>query len=333
MATKPRIVQALGVVVVAVLAVFAVLDARGASDAGGPTAKLTLVAPAAVGGGWDLVAREAQQALRSDAISTSVSVVNVPGAGGTIGLSQLVGMEGDGQTMMVMGTVMLGGIVQAGGTITLADTTPIARLAEDFEVIAVPDDSPYQTLEDFLAEWKADPAAIPIGGGSAGGIDHLVAAQLAQAAGIDPADLKYTPHSGGGELTQSLTSTASGTVNIGISGYNDFRDLIEGGKLRALAIIAPEPVDGIDVPTMIELGYPQVDLVNWRGFVAPPGISDDERAALVQIVKDMIATDSWAEAVEINKWQENYTDGADFEEFIASEQERIAALMEELELV
>lgn len=333
MAAKSRILQALGVVVVAVLAVFAVLDARGASDGGGPTAKLTLVAPAAVGGGWDLVAREAQQALRSDAISTSVSVVNVPGAGGTIGLSQLVGMEGDGQTMMVMGTVMLGGIVQAGGTITLADTTPIARLAEDFEVIAVPDDSPYQTLDDFLAEWKADPAAIPIGGGSAGGIDHLVAAQLAQAAGIDPAELKYTPHSGGGELTQSLTSTASGTVNIGISGYNDFRDLIEGGKLRALAIIAPEPVDGIDVPTMIELGYPQVDLVNWRGFVAPPGITDDERAALVQVVKDMIATDSWAEAVELNKWQENYADGAEFEEFIASEQERIAALMEELQLV
>ncbi|GAB3302724.1 tripartite tricarboxylate transporter substrate binding protein [Epidermidibacterium keratini] len=333
MAGKTRVAQALGVVVVLVLAIFAVLDARGESDEGGPSAKLTLVAPAAVGGGWDLVAREAQQALRSDAISTSVSVVNVPGAGGTIGLSQLVGMEGDGQTMMVMGTVMLGGIVQAGGNITLADTTPIARLAEDFEVIAVPADSPYETLDDFLADWKNDPASIPIGGGSAGGIDHLVAAQLAKAAGIDPAQLHYTPHSGGGELTQSLTSTASGTVNIGISGYNDFRDLIEGGKLRALAIVAPEPVEGIDVPTMIELGYPEVDLVNWRGFVAPPGISEDERAQLVQVVKDMVATDSWAEAVELNKWQENYADGSEFEDFIASEQERIAALMEELELV
>lgn len=329
---RSKALQLLGVVLSIALAVGAIIQAQGMDAEGGARAKLTVIAPAAVGGGWDLVARESQRALRGDGIVGNVQVVNVPGAGGTIGLSRLVGMEGDGQTLMVTGTVMLGGITQSGGSTTLADTVPIARLAEDFEVIAVPADSPYQSLDQLLEAWRQDPAAMPIGGGSAGGIDHLVAAQMAQAAGIDVTDLHYTPHSGGGELTQSLTSTAQGTVGVGISGYNDFRDLIEGGRLRALAVVAPEPLDGVDVPTMIELGYPEVDLVNWRGLVAPEGITDEERSELEAIVAEMVQAESWGEAIEINKWVPNPLYGDDFGEFIAEEQERIAELTRELGL-
>ncbi|PWD51863.1 tricarboxylic transporter [Serinibacter arcticus] len=330
--TRTVVQRVVGAVVVGVLAVLAVIDARGAGEGAGARTTLTLVAPAAVGGGWDLVARESQQALRSDGVVGSVSVVNIPGAGGTIGLSQLAELEGDSQTLMVTGTVMLGGIAQSGSTTTLADTTPVARLAEDFEVIAVPADSPYETLEDFIAAWEADPAGLPIGGGSAGGIDHLVAAQLAGSLGIAPEDLVYTPHAGGGELTQSLTSTASGTVNVGISGYNDFRDLIEGGRLRALAVVAPERLPGIEVPTMIELGYPEVDLVNWRGLVAPAGITDEERAELIAVVEEMVETESWAEAVELNRWVPSPLYGDDFAAFVETEQERIGVLVEELGL-
>lgn len=332
-AARGPALKVLGVVVVLALATFAIVDARGAADDGGARSKLTLIAPAAVGGGWDLVAREAQQALRSDAIVNSVNVVNIPGAGGTIGLSQLVGMGGDSQTMMITGTVMLGGIAQAGGRTTLADTTPIARIAEDFEVVAVPADSPFQTLDDLIEAWKTDPRALPIGGGSAGGIDHLVAAQLAQAVGLEPGDLYYTPHSGGGELTQSLTSTAAGTVNVGISGFNDFRDLIEGDRLRALAVVAPEPLDGVDVPTMTELGYPSVDLVNWRGVLAPPGISREQADELVSVIEEMVQTQSWQEAVELNRWVESFAATDDFATFIDEEQQRITDLMKELGLV
>jgi putative tricarboxylic transport membrane protein len=333
MQSRKVIVKVIGTIAVIVLAVLAVIDARGSAAGAGARTKLTIIAPAAVGGGWDLVARESQQALRSDAVVGSVSVVNIPGAGGTIGLSQLVELDGDAQTLMVTGTVMLGGITSGGGGITLEDTTPIARLAEDFEVVAVPADSPYATLDDLLQAWQQDPAGIPIGGGSAGGIDHLVAAQMAQAAGIDTAQLHYTPHSGGGELTQSLTSTAAVTVGVGISGYNDFRDLIDSGRLRALAVVSPEPLPGVDVPTMIELGYPEVDLVNWRGLVAPPGITDSERDELIAIVQEMVETESWAEAVELNRWEVNPAYGDEFADFIASEQERIDGLMEELGLI
>ena len=124
-----------------------------------------------------------------------------------------------------------------------------------------------------------------------------------------------------------------GTVGVGISGYNDFRDLIEGGRLRALAVVAPERLEGVDTPTMEELGYEEVDLVNWRGLVAPPGISDAQRRELEDIVDEMVATDSWGEAVETNRWVVNPAEGEEFEDFVASEQKRINELMKELGLV
>jgi putative tricarboxylic transport membrane protein len=331
MARKLHIKAIVGMVVVAVLAGFAVADARDTDTSGRSRAALTVMAPAAAGGGWDLVARETQAALRKNRIVSTVQVSNVPGAAGTIGLSQLARVEGRPDVIMVTGTVMLGGIAR-GSEFTLADTTPIARLAEDFQVIAVNNDSPFQTLDDLFEAWRADPGAIPIGGGSAGGVDHLVAGQMARAIGLDPSKLKYTPHSGGGELTISLLSGAAGTVNVGISGFNDFRDMIEAGRLRALAVVAPEPLAGVDIPTMIELGYPEVDLTNWRGFVAAPGIGDADRAELIAIVSEMVVTPEWQAAVERNRWKENFLAGDDFTAFIDEEQESISTLLKELGL-
>ena len=85
------------------------IDAARSASGSDARAKLTLIAPAAAGGGWDLVARESQQALRSDGIVNNAQVVNVPGAGGTIGLSQLENLSGQPTTVMITGTVMLGG--------------------------------------------------------------------------------------------------------------------------------------------------------------------------------------------------------------------------------
>lgn len=305
------------------------IDASRSESGSDARAKLTLIAPAAAGGGWDLVAREAQQAMRSDNIGNNAQVVNVPGAGGTIGLSQLEALSGQSTTMMVTGTVMLGGIAINNSETTLADTVPIAKLAEDFEVFVVPKDSPYQSVEDMIAAWRENPGGLPIGGGSLGGIDHIVAGQLAQQADIDPAAINYIAYSGGGEV---LTALLSNTVGVAVSGFNDFRDQIEAGNVRALAVAAPEPVEGIDVDTFAELGY-DVDLVNWRGFVAPPGISDEDRQTLIDIVTEMSETEQWASAIERNRWKESFMTGDEFGEFLETEQSRITDILRELGLV
>lgn len=318
----------LTVAVVAAVSV-AGIDASRSESGSDARSKLTMIAPAAAGGGWDLVAREAQQALRSDGIVNNAQVVNVPGAGGTIGLSQLDSLAGQSTTVMITGTVMLGGIAINNSETTLADTVPIAKLAEDFEVFVVPKDSPYRNLEDMIAAWRANPGGLPIGGGSLGGIDHIVAGQLAQEADIDPAAINYIAYSGGGEV---LTSLLSNTVGVAVSGYNDFRDQIEAGNVRALAVAAPEPVDGIDVDTFVDLGY-NVDLVNWRGIVAPPGISDEDRETLIAIATEMHDTEQWQGAVERNRWRESFSTGDEFAEFLDVEQARITDILRELGLV
>ncbi|MCC8929994.1 tripartite tricarboxylate transporter substrate binding protein [Rhodococcus sp. BGS-1C] len=329
MGVSPTLSKSLLAIAVIGAVTVAGIDASRSQSGSDARSKLTMIAPAAAGGGWDLVAREAQQAMRSDNIVNNAQVVNVPGAGGTIGLSQLESLSGQATTMMVTGTVMLGGIAINNSETTLADTVPIAKLAEDFEVFVVPKESPYQNVEDMIAAWRANPGGLPIGGGSLGGIDHIVAGQLAQQADIDPAAINYIAYSGGGEV---LTALLSNTVGVAVSGYNDFRDQIEAGNVRALAVAAPEPVDGIDVDTFAELGY-DVDLVNWRGFVAPPGISDEDRQTLIDIVTEMSETEQWASAVERNRWKESFLTGDEFGEFLEVEQTRITDILRELGLV
>jgi len=299
-------------------------SASGAGD--DARSRLTLIAPAGAGGGWDGAAREAQQAMRAQGIVNNAQVVNIPGAGGTIGLTKFAGMEGENTTMMVMGITMLGAINLNGSDVTLDDVTPIARITEDYDVLVVPADSPYDSVEDLLAGWKKDPGSFAFGGGSLGSVDQMIITQLAQAGGIDPTDVNYIAYSGGGELATSLMS---GTIKASVSGYVDFADQIEAGKLKALAVSAPEPVDSIDLPTLKELGY-DIELTNWRGIVAAPGISADEKRELQTIVEEVVATPEWQDAIERNQWTNTFLTGEDFEAFIAEETQAVNKIWNEL---
>lgn len=300
-------------------------DAHRTGTLSGARTGLTIIAPAAPGGGWDTVARELQNAMRENDIVSNPQVVNVPGAAGTIGLSQLLGMDGQEDVVMITGTVMIGGIAVNGSPQDLTATTPVARIADDYEVLVVPADSPYQTLDDLLTAWKQDPGSIAIGGGSLGGTDQLLAALLAQEVGIDPLQVNYIPYAGGGEAVSSLLSGAS---SVGISGWNEFADQVEAGELRALAMSAPEPQPQFGVPTLMEQGI-DLHLPNWRGVVAPPGLSDEETQELQDIIDETIATDEWSDALERNAWQDTELLGPEYGQFIAEETDRIDGIVQE----
>ncbi len=316
-----------GVVAVALFATAAISTAGTASGAT-PRSKLTLVAPAAPGGGWDAFGREGQQVLRTEGIVGGVQVVNVPGASGTIGLGQVAEMGDRHDLMMVTGGVMVGGIIINRSQVSLQDVVPIARLADDFNVLVVPGDSPYETLGDFAEALAADPGGTAIAGGSLGGIDHLLAGMLAREVGADPASVNYLAYPGGGEV---VTSILSHTAQAGLSGYNEFRDQIESGNLRALAVSAAEPVEGIDVPTFREQGV-DVEMSNWRGYVAPPGISDEVRDELIAIVTELRETEAWREVLERNRWVDSFMVGEEFDTFLREETERTEEIVKELGL-
>lgn len=312
-----RVVSVIAAVVGIALVALGVIDANNSTAGANARSSLSLIAPADAGGGWDSTAREAQQALRGEGIVNNPQVVNVPGAGGTIGLSQLSGMHGDATTMMITGITMLGAIHVNGSGVDLGDVTPIARLTDDYDVVVVPADSPIDSMDDLVEEWQANPDSFPFGGGSLGSLDQMIIAQIAEEAGIDPTSVNYLAHSGGAELATALLA---GTITASVSGYADFKDQIDAGRLKMIGVSAPEPVDGIDTPTLIESGY-DVSLTNWRGIVAPPGITDEERAELQDIAAEMIESDSWADAMERNDWTDTSLIGDDFAENLDEETE------------
>ena len=230
---------------------------------------------------------------------------------------------------MTMGLVMVGAIETNRSQVTLADATPIARLTAEYEVIVVPKDSPYKTLQDLVEAFKKDPGSIAWGGGSAGGTDHMLVGLIAQAVGVDPSKINYVPFAGGGE---ALAAILGGHVTAGVSGYGEFAAQIEAGELRALAISAPERVDGIDVPTLKEQGV-DVELLNWRGVMAPPGISEEQRAALLEVVDRLHASEAWQKALEENQWDDVYLAGDDFAAFLEEEVQRVRSVLKEIGLV
>lgn len=300
---------------VAVVTVLALVNAASSGGVSTARNKLTLIAPAAPGGGWDGFAREGQQALRAQGIVNNPQVINIPGAGGTIGLSQFVQDPGRQDALMVTGGVMVGAIELADNPESFDDVVPIARMADDYAALVVPADSEFKTLEDFLTAWKQDPGANSIGGGSLGSIDHLLSGLLAKEVGIDPAAVNYVAYSGGGEALNSLLSH---TTAAGMSGYNEVKDQVEAGSLRALAISSPERLDGVDVPTFREQGV-DVSMSNWRGVVAAPGITEEDKQAFIDIVTEWHATPEWQDALARNNWEDTFSTGEEFEDFIDAE--------------
>ncbi|WP_020654683.1 tripartite tricarboxylate transporter substrate-binding protein, partial [Massilia niastensis] len=167
--------------------------------------ELKILAPAAPGGGWDSASRSLQQVMVATGAARSVQVLNVPGAGGTVGLAQFVnGARGDGKQMMTMGITMLGAVLTNRSPVNLESVTPIARLTADPLVIVVPASSPHKTVKDLAAALKADTAKVVWAGGSAGGADHILAGLVARTAGGDVRKLNYVPFSGGGEALAEM---------------------------------------------------------------------------------------------------------------------------------
>ncbi|WP_237690174.1 Bug family tripartite tricarboxylate transporter substrate binding protein [Nocardioides panacisoli] len=325
--TRTRVALVVYAVVATVIVTAAVASSiQRAGVSPGLRTKATLIAPAAAGGGWDTFMRESQNAMRENDVATNVQVLNVPGAAGTIGLTSLERREGEAGTAMVGGTGLVAGVEQLDSAVTLSDVTPIARVVEEYDVIVVPGDSPYETLDDLVRAWRKDPGKVPFTGG--GSFDQLVMAELALSAGIDPADVSYIPASGGGEVAQSLvTETAAAAA----SGFPDVDDQIESGRLRALGLVAEEPLDGVDIPTLPSLGY-DVTLTNWRAVFGPPDISADEAEEMREVYEEIVATEEWESAVSRNQWTDVWLDGEDFREFLAEEEARVAELYEELDL-
>ena len=287
-------------------------------------ANIKMMIPANPGGGWDTTGRALGKALQDSGVASSVAYENKGGAAGIIGLAQYANAtKGDGNSLMVMGAVMLGGIITGKPPVSLDKVTPIARLTSEYNVFVVPANSPLKTMKDVVDQLKKDPGSVKWGGGSRGSTEHIAAAMLAREVGVDAAKINYVPFRGGGEAVAAILG---GNVTVGGSGYSEFQQYIETGKMRPIAVTSGKRLKGINIPTMIEQGY-NIEIGNWRGVYAPAGLTAAQRKGLTDMVLKATKSKSWAESLEKNNWTSAWMANPAFDDFVDSEFASLRATM------
>jgi putative tricarboxylic transport membrane protein len=304
----------------------------GGSGGGGGNRQMTglkILVGTAPGGGFDLTARTAAKAMEDARLARNVEVQNLPGAGNTIALQRLVNEKGNGKVMQQMGLGLVGGVYTNKSKATLDQTTPVARLTEEPEIVVVKKDSPYQSFEQLLSAWKADPGKLAVGGGSSpGGPDHLAPMLIAKTAGIDPKQVNFVSYDGGGEL---LAAVLGGQVAFGVTGPGETKDQIDAGEIRALAVTSAEPFQGLDAPTLKDQGI-DLEFTNWRGWVAPGELSEEDKQALIDLATKMHDSQQWKDTLATNGWTDAFMVGDEYATFLKSEDQRVADVLNQLGL-
>jgi putative tricarboxylic transport membrane protein len=302
---------------------FAVLFAISSAASAQPALKMMI--PANPGGGWDQTGRALAAAMQSGHLVSSVQFDNRGGAAGTIGLTQFINSsKGDPRAVMIGGMVMVGGIILNKSPVNLSQVTPVARLTSEWEVLVVPAQSPYKSLSDLLKAFRENPGKVSWGGGSAGGTDHILIGLIAKAIGVDPAKINYVAFKGGGEAVAAILG---GHVTAGVSGVGEFAEHVKAGKMRALAVSAPATFEGI--ASLKQQGV-DVELGNWRGIFAAPGITREQRDALVKIVKAATETPSWKSTADKLGWETVFLAGDEYARFLDEDTRRIAGIIQSL---
>ena len=284
---------------------------------------IKMMIPANPGGGWDTTGRALGPALQA-AGAGSVAYENKGGAAGAIGLAQFVNAsKGDPNAMMVMGAVMLGGIITGKPPVGLDKVTPLARLTSEYNVFVLPANSPFKTMKDVIDQLRKDPGSVKWGGGSRGSTEHIAAAMIARDVGVDPAKINYVAFRGGGEATAAILG---GNVTVGGSGYSEFAEYISTGKMRPIGVTSATRLKGVNVPTLKEQGI-NVEIGNWRGVYGAPGITPEQRKALIDALAKTYKSKAWQDAMEKNGWTPAWMAGDEFANFVDSEFASMRATM------
>ena len=277
------------------------------------------------GGGFDQTGRGLGAAMIAAGSAKTTSYENKGGAGGIIGLTQFVNSEkSNPAALLVMGAVMVGAIETNKPPITLKNATPIARLFADAMILVVPAASPIKTMKDLVDQLKANPGAVSWGGGSKGSVDHILSGLITQQSGIDPQKVNYVPFQGGGEASAAILG---GHVTVGIAGVSEFMPFIQSGKMRALGVSSSFDINGIK--TLKDQGV-NVEIYNWRGVYGAPGISAEQRKALIDAVVKGTEHASWKDSLKKNEWAPFLLTGDDFGAYVESEGKRLGGILREL---
>ncbi|GAA4235150.1 putative tricarboxylic transport membrane protein [Streptosporangium album] len=298
-----------------------------------PTAgRLTVVAPAARGQGWDRAARALAMVLTGDQMARTVEVSNYPGGLGAAALGAFPAARGpfmrEGR-LLLTGMPMVAGAEIANAASVAESTTPLARLVGDWAALVVPDGSHLRAFEDFAAALRRDPAGLTVGGRMEGGSDHVLYGMIGKCLGVDTRLLDYAGYSNGIEAAQALHE---GRVAALLGSARSFVPEIAAGRLRPLVVSSAERIDGIDAPTLMELDI-RLEYTDWCGVLGPRGMSAEDRDAAVALCDRVDASSRWRAVCVANGWNRVYLSGDDFRQWLVTETGRTREVLNELGLL
>jgi putative tricarboxylic transport membrane protein len=285
--------------------------------------------PGGAGGGWDGTARGTGEALTAAGLIGTASYENMSGGGGGKAIAYLIeNAQSNEGTLMVNSTPIVIRALTGEISQSFRDLTLVAGTVGDYAAIVVGKDSPINSMDDLLAAYDADPSATAVGGGSVpGGMDHLVAAMVMEAAGRDALGVKYIPYDAGGKAMAALLS---GEIAALSTGFSEAVDLAEAGEVKIIGVTASDRVPAApDAMTMKEQGI-DTEFVNWRGFFAAPGLPEDKLAMYQDVLTKMYETEEWEAVRARNGWVNIHNDGEDFKVFLENQEKAIGDLMKKL---
>ena len=289
---------------------------------------LEIVAPANPGSGYDQAARAMQQALQEAGLASGVQVVNIPGAGGTVGLAQFVSGKKRSPSILVTAFSMVGAIITNKSPVTLDNAEPLALLVREYGLLTVPAGSDIGSMQDLVARLKADPSRVTWALGSSGGVDHVLAGQILRAVGVEPAKLKAVHYAAGGE---QVAATLGGHVTVAVGGVSEFGPQVQAGQLRAIGVSSPQRLATVDAPTLKEQGV-EVELGTWRGVMAHPQTREADKKALAEAIAAMVKTPSWQSTLAKFGWIDSYEPAERFGAFLKQQEKLIGSSLKELGL-
>jgi putative tricarboxylic transport membrane protein len=290
---------------------------------------LNIFVPAAPGGGWDGLGRAIEAASKAAGLTNSIQVENVGGAGGMVGLPKFVNeKKGQGNTIMIGGSVMVGAGITNKSPVTIKDVIPIARLTEEAGAIVVPTSGKIKNWNDFTAALKANPKAVSVAGGSAGGTDHQLLGLIIKALGGNAKDAAYVAFQGGGPANAAILG---GQVSAGISGYSELEEHINSGKMKIIAVSGNVRIPGVNVPTIKELGL-NVVAANWRGIFAAPGVSAEQKNKIIDYITKLNTSEPWKKTLVERKWTNVFLTGDAFQKALNEDIKNTEGVLKELGL-
>lgn len=287
----------------------------GGGDDAYPSGPVKIVAPADPGSGWDLTARAiAQDLAKEEIVTTPMPVENRPGAVGTVFLAEMVERQKGKDDVIALTSMAMNVNTAMGQTpYSYEDVTMIAGVSAEHFVVVVGEATPYQSLTDVVDAINEDAGSVPVGAATD---DQFPFSLIVDAGGGEPSSINYVTYEGGGEQSAALLS---GDIKVAIAGYSEFQPLIESGDVRMVAVLADEPVEGIDAPTAKEQGLAVV-ISNWRGVYGPPDMPEEAVTFWADALEEMTQSQSWAETVEKNQWTTQFMRGDEFVDYVADVQ-------------